>query len=180
VAVRLAAAVAATVVALLAAAGAPVSADGAVLYSRLAPPPSTDWIESSTTATTLDGPFDAHSYAEFLRSQAPGSPSLEQVLRNLTFEDGYARAWVEAGSKDSLSERVFKFHDLSGAGAWYTNLQRQNQGTKYLVRPLPALGANPNSFGVVLRGRTAPTRTASSSSSRSSSSLCTWTRRRTT
>ncbi len=133
-------------------AAVPAAAGADRLSSMLAPAPGADWVESQSAETTLDGPFDAHSYAAYLQALAPRSPSMETALRNLTFQGGYARAWVQTGSNDALAERVFQFADPSGAGAWYTSLQRQNQGTKYLLRQLPAIDGNPNSFGVVLRG----------------------------
>jgi len=151
VALRVSALVACAALALaVAAVPAAAAADG--LSSMLAPAPGADWVESQPAPTILDGPFDAHAYAAYLQALAPRSPSLETALRNLTFQDGYARAWVQTGSNDALAERVFQFGDAAGAGAWYTSLQRQNQGTKYLVRQVPAIDGNPNSFGVVLRG----------------------------
>jgi len=136
----------------LAAAGVPALAASDGLSSLLAPAPGADWVESPSAPTILEGPFDAHAYAAYLQALAPRSPSMEKALQNLTFQRGYARAWVQTGSNDALAERVFQFGDASGAGAWYTSLQRQNQGTKYLVRQVPAIDGNPNSFGVVLRG----------------------------
>ena len=150
-ALRMAAAAACAALA-MALGAAPAAAGSSGLQSMLAPAPGTDWVESPPAPTTLEGPFDAHSYAAYLQALAPQSPSLETALRNLTFQGGYARAWVQAGSNDALAERVFQFGDPSGAGAWYTSLQRQNQGTRYLVRQVPAIDGNPNSFGVVLRG----------------------------
>ncbi len=133
-------------------AAAPAAADSGGLASMLAPAPASDWIESQPAPTVLEGPFDARSYAAYIQALAPRSPSMEKALRNLTFQQGYARAWVQSGSNDALAERVFQFGDATGAGAWYTSLQRQNQGTKYLVRQMQAIDGNPNSFGVVLRG----------------------------
>jgi hypothetical protein len=150
VAVRLAAAFLASV-ALLATGTTDTFAGASDLYSRLAPAPGADWVESAPGPTTLDGPFDSHSYDTYLQLVSPSTQRVEHQLNALAFRSGYARMWVQGSSQDVLSERVFQFGDALGAAAWYANLKQQNQFTKYLVKVIPPLDGHPDSFGVVLK-----------------------------
>jgi len=138
-------------VALLVLSATATYADTSGLYSRLAPAPAADWVEAAAGPTTLEGPFDSHSYDAYLHSVSPTTPSVEKQLNSLAFRAGYGRMWVQGPSRDVLVERVFQFGDNLGASAWYANLKTQNQFTKYMVRVLPPLEGHPDSFGVVLK-----------------------------
>jgi hypothetical protein len=137
-------------VALLVLTASATSADASRLYSSLAPAPGADWVEATSTPTTLEGPFSSQSYSNYLQTTSPSTPSVADQLDALAFREGYARMWVQDGSHDLLTERVFRFGDVLGASAWYENLKLQNQRTKYMTRVIPPLEGNPNSFGVVL------------------------------
>ena len=147
---RIAAATLVSVALLLVSASA-TSAGASSLSSWLAPAPGPDWVEAASTPTTLEGSFTSHAYSNYLQTVSPSTPAVVDQLDALAFRSGYSRTWVQAGSNDQLTERVFQFADVLGASAWYANLKEQNQLTKYLERVIPPLDGNPNSFGVVLK-----------------------------
>ena len=138
-------------VALLLVSASATSADAARLASWLAPAPGADWLEARSSPTTLEGPFSSRAYSNYLQTVSPTTPSVVDELDALSFRSGYSRTWVQGGSNDQLTERVFEFGDVLGASAWFANLKEQNQRTKYLARTMPPLDGDPNSFGVVLK-----------------------------
>lgn len=138
-------------VALLLVSASATSADASQLSAWLAPAPGADWVEATATPTTLEGPFSSHAYSNYLQTVSPSTPSVADELDALAFRSGYSRTWVQGGTNDQLTERVFQFGDALGAAAWYANLKQQNQLTRYLARVIPPLDSAADSFGVVLK-----------------------------
>jgi hypothetical protein len=118
------------------------------LSALLAAPPGADWIEAGATATVIDGPITAKSYAAFLVASG-GKSSIESELNRDGFTGGYGRSWEQRGSQDTLIERVFQFGNTVGAGYWYDNLKTTNRTMSEYSGDLDS-SSIPDSFGVVL------------------------------
>jgi len=87
------------------------------LSSVLAPPPSADYVESSsTTAGALEGPIDAKSFVASTGS--PNSAEIQQTLEHDGFVDGYARTWTQRAARHVLVEYVMAFGGSDGAKRW--------------------------------------------------------------
>ena len=139
------------------------SPGGQDLSSLLARPPSSDWFEEAPTATTIDGPFNAHQYAAYL--QAVGANTAQQAAQNESILNqygmtgGYGRTWeTHSGAQDLLVERVFAFQDSSGADSWYADLKDDSETSSEFVSEIPTEQAIPNSFGVVLKSKSSTDR----------------------
>jgi hypothetical protein len=100
----------------LAAAAAATPAD---LRSVLVPPPENDYIEATPRPDTLDGPFDAKGYADFV--SAVNSDDASGLATDLTaygMTRGYGLTWTQRGTQNYLEEFVFEFRLASGAKYW--------------------------------------------------------------
>ena len=128
-------------------AAAPTVVSESDLLDMLVPPPSADWIESTTSEDVIVGPFDAHSYAQSLTEQSTDSwARAEARLKQLGLVEGYGRAWQKAGSKDDLSEVVFRFNSASGANAWLQLIRGQDERSSSYRGALTGAESIPDAF----------------------------------
>jgi len=114
---------AATILALAAVLSAGLSAAAeatpADLRSVLAAPPENDYVEATPRPDTLDGPFDAKGYADFVSAvNSDDASSLATDLTAYGMTRGYGLTWIQRGSQNYLEEFVFEFRLASGAKYW--------------------------------------------------------------
>jgi hypothetical protein len=114
----------------------------ATLRAALADPIDRNFIEADVgTAGTLEGPFDAESYASY--NEVAGldvqtAQSLVRSLRSNGFVGGYARQWYQPRAPEFLGELVMGFTRSSGASSIASASKiryQQDQGFQSLVEP---------------------------------------------
>jgi hypothetical protein len=111
------AALAVTPIAALAAA----SPSPATLRAALADPIDRNFIEADVgTAGTLEGPFDAESYASYYELAGLDVQTAQSLVRSLHsngFVGGYGRQWYQPRATEYLGELVMGFTRSSGASS---------------------------------------------------------------
>jgi hypothetical protein len=111
------AALAVTPIAALAA----TSPSPATLRAALADPIDRNFIEAGVgSAGTLEGPFDAESYASYNQLAGLDAQTAQSLVRSLHsngFVGGYGRQWYQPRATEYLGELVMGFTRLSGASS---------------------------------------------------------------
>ena len=88
----------------------------ATVRAAVADPVETGFLEFLEGASgSLEGPFDATTYANSVASDSKGRGSVLQALHDYGFVTGYGRDWWKSGSSERLEEVVLVFADARGA-----------------------------------------------------------------
>jgi hypothetical protein len=121
---------------------AATSPSPATLRAALADPIDRNFIEADVgTAGTLEGPFDAESYASYFELaglDAQTGQSLVRSLHSNGFVAGYGRQWYQTGASEYLGELVMGFTRSSGASsiASATKIRyQQDRGYQSFIEP---------------------------------------------
>jgi hypothetical protein len=112
------------------------------LHAALAEPLDRSFIEADVGAAgTLEGPFDAESYANYSELSGLDAQTSQSMVRSLQrngFVGGYARQWYKPRASEFLGELVMVFTRSSGASS-IANASKiryqQDQGFQSLVEP---------------------------------------------
>jgi hypothetical protein len=119
---------------------AATSPSPATLRAALADPIDRNFIEADVGAAgTLEGPFDAESYANYYKLSAQGGQTGQAMVRTLEsngFAGGYARQWYLPGASEYLGELVMVFKRSSGASSIASGSKiryQQDQGFQSLI-----------------------------------------------
>lgn len=120
----------------------------ATLRAALADPIDPNFVEADVGAAgTLEGPFDAESYANYYELSAQGGQTGQAMVRTLEsngFAGGYARQWYLPGASVFLGELVMVFTRSSGASSIASGSKiryQQDQGFQSLVETHLSKGA---------------------------------------
>lgn len=134
----------------------PVDASADVdLGSLLAQPPAGDWVQATSSADRIQGPFTAADYAAYLKAADPNADAAgtEATLNADGFTGGFGHEWEEFTSRDYLVERVFAFRDDGGANSWYSDIKAGSQSNTNVTGDIPGVSAIPDSYGAVLKSK---------------------------
>ncbi len=100
---------------------AAASPSPAALRAALADPIDRNFVEADVgTAGTLEGPFDAESYASYYElagQDVQTAQSLARSLHSKGFVGGYGRQWYQPRATEFLGELVMGFTRSSGASS---------------------------------------------------------------
>jgi len=114
----------------------------ATLRAALADPIDRSFVEADVGAAgTLEGPFDAESYASYFELAGLDQQTGQSLVRSLHrngFVGGYGRQWYQPRATEYLGELVMGFTRSSGASstASATKIRyQQDQGFQSLVEP---------------------------------------------
>jgi hypothetical protein len=140
--------------ALIAIAAMTVAQGSVDLAEILAPPPTSDYLDSGGAQGGLTGAFDAHQYAVWLTATPSDAPRIENILRQEGFLRGYARSWTALSSTKAsiggnrhnrLIETVEEYNGGAGAQARYDGVvkfTRSGQMVREIAPPVAhAFGA---------------------------------------
>jgi hypothetical protein len=121
---------------------AATSPSPATLRAALADPIDRNFIEADVGAAgTLEGPFDAESYANYYKLSAQGGQTGQAMVRILEsngFVGGYGRQWYQPRATEYLGELVMGFTRSSGASSIASASKiryGQDQGFQSFVEP---------------------------------------------
>lgn len=120
----------------------------ATLRAALADPIDPNFVEADVGAAgTLEGPFDAESYANYYELSSRGGQTGQAMVRTLKsngFAGGYARQWYLPGASEYLGELIMIFARSSGASSIANGSKikyQQDQGFQSLVEVHLSKGA---------------------------------------
>lgn len=115
------------------------------LSGILAPPPKTNYVEGSTTnSTLLEGQFDAKTFVT--KTRAANADAVQQTLTRDGFVDGYWRTWIQSGTQHVLIEVAIAFGGGEGAKQWLGAAEIAAKGDASYKKALSVIGID-NYYG---------------------------------
>jgi len=109
----------------------------------LAPAPSSDYEESTTSADDPLGPLDSAQYAAGHAANPANAKQIQQTLDDAGFIAGYERSWVSLGAGSVLTELVVAFNSGKGAKALLAGNAQADKVDPTYVRALAISGIDP-------------------------------------
>jgi len=123
------------------------SPDPVALQKMLVNAPDSGWIESVPAPNTLEGAFDAQTFATDVYDDAQTRTDVTLHLQNYGFLGGYGRSFYKASRKAWIEEDVKSFDTKAGAVAFWTWMKSWLPEGADTTTPLVDTSKIPNSFG---------------------------------
>lgn len=121
--------------------------DPAALQKMVVDAPDSGWIESVPAPNTLEGPFDAQSYADDVYDDAQTKADVAAHLDSYGFLGGYGRSFYKSSKKAWIEEDVKSFDTRAGAISFWTWMKSWLPEGADTTTPLIDTTVIPNSFG---------------------------------
>jgi len=123
------------------------SPDPAALLKMLVNAPDGGWIESVPAANTLEGPFDAQTFTDYVYDDAQTRADVATHLDSYGFLGGYGRTFSKSSKKAWIEEDVKSFDTKAGAVSFWTWMKSWLPEGADTTTPVVDTTAIPNSFG---------------------------------
>jgi hypothetical protein len=123
------------------------SPDPEALQKMLVNAPDSAWVESVPGPNTLEGPFDAQSYALTVYDDAQTRTDVTQHLESSGFLGGYGRSFYKSSKKAWIEEDVKSFDTKAGALSFWSWMKSWLPEGADTTTPVVDTTAIPNSFG---------------------------------
>jgi len=109
------------------------------LSGILAPPPTADYIEASTSVPgSFEGPFDPKTFVT--NTGAKNGEAVQTTLQRDGFVDGYWRTWVQKTTRHVLVEIVIAFTGRDGADKWLRSSELADKSDSNYLNSLSIIG----------------------------------------